>query len=86
MASTSSADSHLDDVEIHNVESPFLKEFQLAAKQLEELAQHASAELPMDQKSCHSDIVDTISAFSIGWVPVSKREIQADPKGTLEVN
>ena len=72
----------MDDVDLPSEDSPYLKEFQLAAQQLAELAQHAAE---IDEQSVESDVFDSIGVFSVGWVAVSKSEIQSDPKGTLDV-
>ena len=86
MASTSSANSsQIDENELYeSVDSPFLEEFRLAAKQLADLAATAS-ELEKEDKESESDIIDSVDAFLLGWVPVEKNQIQNDPQGVLEV-
>ena len=86
LASTSSANSsQIDENELFDsVDSPFLEEFRLAAKQLADLAATAS-ELDKEDEKSESDIIDSVEAFLLGWVPVEKNQMQIDPQGVLEV-
>ena len=86
LASTSSANSsQIDENELlDSVDSPFLEEFRLAAKQLADLAATAS-ELDKEDEKSESDIIDSVEAFLLGWVPVEKNQMQIDPQGVLEV-
>ena len=86
LASTSSANSsQIDENELFDsVDSPFLEEFRLAAKQLADLAATAS-ELDKEDEKSESDIIDSVEAFLLGWVPVEKNQMQIYPQGVLEV-
>ena len=44
-----------------------------------------ASELDKEDEKSESDIIDSVEAFLLGWVPVEKNQMQIDPQGVLEV-
>jgi len=84
MTSGSSVDSCPED----DQDSPFLKEFQLAAKQLEDLALTAADEsksIASDEYITDQPIVSVETIF-VGWTECPRAELREDPQKALEAS